>query len=836
MPIGKSLVFPQAIALTHRPVDVPGRGMVLCVSAFLPFRLSDGEPISTMDWYTILSEHGGDNAVPDSMSPLPGAEVVVVGKLPPVVEEYRKASIQCGSLVKNFTLYADPENPNAPIIADPSAAVWHKEDNPDGRGGPDDKRKPLIISDDAPDDPIWLGVTPYDHPVRMRRIGIPDVASGVGWPSSADPSVLYDTHSAFWSVNGFHPGELLEIKGLSEHDQSLHLPRYRIVFTSRCVNRDWALESSRIHCVMLLPSQDAGSVIWRASIPLGDDTLGESVVILVAALEDADAPMKEDAAEHWARIVMERWEFPDRALDDRPLLPAKLAAAVVLPLALGSEANAEFEQRRQDTEDWLRNEYDIPEDNPFESAAPDEVSSLSDKIGDIAGADGDESPKVLDTAGMGDIADKVIGLSKRRHLDAGFEEPTPEQQRESVVRGSRLSPEIKTRLLKPYKTEREVALAQQLDEHASGKMDSKDVLESITKARIISNDPPLYWPAMIEEEAIKFGDKVFEHLSEENLERHIDISAAKVIGETRDDGSYERNISSRRLDGILAEESEWRRIEFSNCEFIGSTFAKGQFENCQFNDCIFRETNLSEVLLSNSLFENCTFNGLNLSDPMWHDCKFNNCVFDDVILSESAMYRLEFSGGHWKDVQILDGTIGLLKVHKSDWQDVMFMGASLPNCEFKQLSMFKVWGASKGMPGSVFEDVEATTCGFSACFHFGESQFIRTRFTETGFCNAIFKGSTFTPGCQFSACDMGGAVFVDAELTGVRFMQCLLPTSVWSNTKASDAWFFGSIVRGVDFKDTELSRAVFADADISGAKFLPDKTIGTDFRGTINSS
>ena len=833
MPMGKSLICPKAIALTYRVVDVPGRGMVLCASAFLPFGLPGGEPIETQDWYEMLSQDGGDNAVPDSMSPLPGAEIIVVGKLPPVVGEHRKASIRCGSLVKSFTIYSDSENPDASILADPSAALWHKEDNPDGRGGPDDKRKPLIVDDSEPDKPIWLGSTPYDHPVRMRRIGIPDVASGGGWPNDADPSVLYDTHSAFWSKNGFQPGDLLEINGLSEEDLSLHIPRYRIVMTSGS-NAGWVLESSRIHCVMLLPSKNTGSVIWRASISLGDDTLGESVAVLVAALEDADAPMREDAAEHWARLVQGRWEHPERALDDRPLLPAKLAAAVVSPYALDG-AMEEADERHRATEEWLKNEYNLPEENPFEAAAAEQLEVL-DKTKEMIEADEDEVDKSLEMENMSNTADKVMEMSKSRHREAGFEEPTPEQQREAVVRGSKLSTEIETRLLQPYRTEHEIMIAQRIDEHAADTLDSKEVLEKLAKARIISNDAPLFWPAMVEEEAIKFGDRVFEYLSEENVERHIDISTASTIGEIREDGSYERIISNRRLDGILSEESQWRGIKFLHCEFYESTFVNSRFENCQFNGCTFQETNLSRATLASNFFEECTFNQLNLNEPIWMDCEFKNCVFNDVSILEGMMNKIGFVGGHWKDMQIVGAVIAYLTVHKSDWQNILIQDVHMPHCELKQLSMLNVWGVSKGMPGSVFEDVEATTCGFIAQFHFDESQFIRTRFYQTGFCNSIFKGSSFTPGCQFSACDMGGAIFIDAELSGVRFLQCLMPTSIWSNTNATEAWFFGSIVRGVDFKDTELSRAVFADADISGAKFLPDKTIGTDFRGTINTS
>ena len=827
---GRALVFPQAIALTGRAIDVPGKGIMFCASAFLPFQLSDGAPIKPPDWYETLSSYGGDNAIPDMMTPLPGAEVLVFGNLPPVGEEPRKASLRCGSISRRFTLYQDIECPDAPIVADTSAAVWHKEDNPEGRGGPEDDRKPLIIDDDTPEEPLWLGPTPYDHPVRMRQIGVPDEQSGTGWPKDANPSLLYESHSAFWARDGLQPGELLEFDGLSEENRSLHIPRYRIAITSGRSDGRWILESARIHCVMLLPSENMGSVIWRAAFPLGEDILGESVSALVAALEDADAPMKEDAAERWARVAIDRWVDPVQAVNDRPLLPPKLAAAVVLPFAIGDDL---IEKRHAAAEEWLREEYDVPDENPFQSAIPEEMDQIDQALDKVNDDSSDEQPP--DTEAVGDIASNVLALSKRRHEQAGFEEPSEEEEREPVIRGSKLAAEIKTRLSKPYSAENEVNIATQIDELDSDSIDSGNILEKLAKGRIISLKPSFFWPALPEDEAIQFGDKIIERLSEEDLGRHIDISTAWIVGETKEDGSRERVISNRRIDGLLAEETQWRGIEFSNCEFIDSSFLGGRFEDCEFSGCTFNKTNLSEVTLVNSKLKDCNLLDLSITTPIWMDCEFKDCNLERVTMMDGGMSDLKFSGGRWQEVQCTEGLLVRLAFHKTDMREVLFMSTHLPNSEFKQLSMFKVWGMNMGLPGSVFEEVDATTCGFIGSFHFDEARFIRTRFVEVGFSNAIFKDAVFTPGCQFSSCDLGGAVFENTELTGVRFLQCSMPTSVWSNTKANDAWFFGSVVRGVDFNDTELARAVFADADISGAKFQPDKTIGTDFRGTINT-
>ena len=183
----RSLVFPRAIALGARPLTVPGSANVLVVSAFHAFRLADGAHVLPAAWYETVAGHAGADVVPDSMAPLPGAELLVLGAVPPLAGQTRKAVVRCGSLEGRVTLRRDPERPDAPFVPGVAAAVWHEDDNPEGRGGPDDERPALIVSDRDPVRPVWFGPTPFDHPLRLRRVGTPDAQSGAGWPRDADP-------------------------------------------------------------------------------------------------------------------------------------------------------------------------------------------------------------------------------------------------------------------------------------------------------------------------------------------------------------------------------------------------------------------------------------------------------------------------------------------------------------------------------------------------------------------------------------------------------------------------------------------------------------------------
>ena len=498
----------------------------MCASAFFPFRLSDGAPVTPADWYQAISAHAGMDAIPDSVAPLPGAEVLVLGALAPAGER-REASLRCGSVERRFILNPDPDDPGSPLFAGPGAAVWHGKDNPDGRGGPDDDREPLILAMEDRKTPVWLGPTPFDHPLRLRRAGTPDVASGAGWPADADPSVLCEAHPAFWA-EALYPGEPLAYEGFAGPDLATNLPPYRIAITSARDEGRWVSETARIHCVTLIPGADVGAVFWRAAIHLGDDLLGNSVVALVAALEEADAPVKDE--EYWGAIAIDRWDDPVQSMDDRPLLPPALAASVTLPFALPEDDV--MGARRDAAESWAREEAGLDE-NPFGDATPEEAKFV-DKIQDVVDDDDEKPP---DSAAVGDLAQAALAAGRRRHEEAGFKvdehEIDPERPREPVVRGNLLDAEITRRLSSPYCAPNERAMAMQLRAMETAKdFDLEGAFIEIADTRLKSPQPPLSWPALDETEAARFGDRVFELLSKEQHPlRHLDISGATIEGE-----------------------------------------------------------------------------------------------------------------------------------------------------------------------------------------------------------------------------------------------------------------------------------------------------------------
>lgn len=816
---GRSHVFPQALIFGARPLPLPGVGYVLCSSALLPFRLQDGVPVPPNDYFEAVSSVAGKDVAPDSMAPLPGSEVLVLGPVSPVVGDERRAELRCGDLHCQLLIRPDPEAPENPLWLGPEAALWHEQDNPWGCGS-NDERHPRIVMANQPDRPVWLGPTSFLHPARARLMGSSDKMGAGGWPEDARLTALHEAHPAFWTES-IHPGDSLNMSGFSAGSVDLKIPLFRPNLASlRAPDARWVSEVVRIHTVVLLPEADLGALIWRSYIKLGSkDPLGESVDALVFALEDITAPERDE--QDLADIAVLRWTEPTAALDDSPLLPASM---VEPPPATDLPA---FNERYEAAEAWAREETRIGDLNPFKEPelAKDAATAL----------DTDNPQPTTDLDAVANVGKRLMADSKRRHEKAGFPEPDLTQQREPVVRGEALEREINERLDAPFRAPQELAIAQSLAQAPpEAGADAEQTLSRLAGARIISMEPALFWQAMIPDEGEQFGAAALSRVSAMDPLPHIDISGAILAA---DPGDGVKRINGRSFDRFLAEETIWRSVEFHDCTFHQCSFVKSRFEDCAFTNCTFERVNFSSTTMENLAFRDCEISNQVLHQMNWINLHFENCQLKQVSFMDWAVRDTTFTGGFWEQVQVNESLAVSVAFQDMVHQEVLWATTHAPYTRFSQVRFFKVWVASMGFPESEFESVEAQTCGFLGGAYFNGSQFSNTRFTETGFTKATFNEARFDRDCAFSRCDFTSAVFMDARLANARFINCSMASTVWSDgVDASGVWFYGCILRGVDFMDTRLVNAVFTDADLEGVTMNDELTMGADFRGTISDS
>ena len=820
-------------------MTIPPARRALVISATFAFALgAKHRALAPAEWYETLAGYVGTQTIPDSYGYLPGAEFVVLGRVraPERIGHALRAQIVAGNIDVEFDLFAERDGVGA-LTPDATQALYDERDNPLGRRR-DADAPPLIVDARDRDAPLWLGQTPFDHPLRVRSGG----ASWEGvlpgqWPESANAWVLADAHPRF-HCERLDPGARVALRSLLHESapEEFTLPRYRVEVTFARDDLVFRNVPARVHTVAVVPSAQVGAMSWRAAIDLPEsDALGQRVILLLGALRDADEPLRD--AEEWGRIAVERLTNPSKMADERPILPRELAAAVVLPSA-APPADDPVLKRYEAAREWAQGELA----GPALEAAPHAEPSADQFLGDATDALGDEESP-LDPPALDKVADSALALARKRHADAGFDPESREPHPKERGRGeSALLAEIRSRLSGPYRSEHERALARA---HGAGRAEDSqqlakeldDALARLADARAMSPTALPAYDLLPEEEALRFGEAFVAHLDERELERHLDVAGMHVVapGE-RDAPGAEREalvLEGHSFAGLFCEHSRFAHVRFVDCVFDGATFAESQFEHCVFERCSFIATNLSSAQIAVCRFVECTWERMRFANATWFDARFAHCTWDDVAITDLAMRDLRFHGGSWSRVALIDGLwIGCV-MRSMRWHDVTIASVHAPQCTLAALFLEKVWVTGNGFCESEWEEVEARTCGFLSTARLDRNRFSRCRFYETGFSSAVFASVTIDGGCRFHRCDFSSAFFVDAKIPGVRFVQCSFVGSQWGEVDAREAWFHGCLMRAVDLRSVRCAKAVFVDADLEHTRFDFERTIGTDFRGTV---
>ena len=322
----------------------------------------------------------------------------------PVTEEPSRARLAVsGGFDVELVLRSDAADPSpgSTVPADFARAVRHPEHNPQGRD-PDGDPPPTVLLARNAEQPVWLGSTPFDHPLRVRAAGsFADFQQGRGWPPDADPWVLGEAHPLF-RCERIDPGATLTLEGLFEDGapRTLQAPPYRIALTSAWRAEEFRSETMRIHTLAVIPAAGVAAAIWRSAIGLSEgDGIGGEIGALIVGVEDAAATPHD--ADHWAQVAMGRWIDPAEGLDDRPLLPPSLAHTVTLPFAPPGPDDP-LVARHAAAQAWAKEHAGLAGENPFAERAPSAQSAIEEAQA-IDGRE-DEPPSADAMAGVADAA------------------------------------------------------------------------------------------------------------------------------------------------------------------------------------------------------------------------------------------------------------------------------------------------------------------------------------------------------------------------------------------------------------------------------------------------
>ena len=794
---GRSLVHPLLLMLGARAVDRPGTGYCLAVSALVAFEVTTGRVVEPSRWCRTAAALGG--AAPDSMAPLPGAELLVLVAAEAL--EPGQVDIECGPIRVRAAL---GDSGDGTIDAGPRGARWCERDNEWGRR----RATPSIVDRDRPDSPIWLGPTPPDHPARLALAGGYARGSGAGWGDGANDEIFFDAHRAF-RAERIAPRDSIRIEGLAPHPLRGRVPPWRVSLAAATSDGVWLGLPARIHTLAVAPGAGLAAAAWRATVELEPhDPLGIRIEAIVASLDDDDDP--ERGPEELGEIAADRWTEPALALDDRPLLPRSLRPAHA-PIGSGP-ADDPAAERVADAMAWAEESAGLPDGNPFEGPADakairGELEALTEGL----------DPASLDTGAVAALGDRALALARERHEAAGFGEP-PERDESPVPRGPGLESEMALRLTSAFASDRERRLRASIAAHATEGLDADEVLDGLARARAQSPAPLAVWAPFPEAEAARFGEALCRAIAAGSVPPFADVSHAAVEG---------RRIEGGDCVDLLAERTAWRDTVLEAVRFSGGSLAGSTWHGVTLRRCRLEGVNLAQARFEGCVFDTCEISGVPASDLAIVDTKLRDCLLERVDWTDPALRDVAFARGSMREVAIAEGLLVGTTIEETALDRVTFLSTFAPQTTFRRATFHKVWAMGKGFPGGRFEDVSARTCGFVGQVRFDECRFEGSTFEEAGFSGAVFAGVRIDERSRFERCDFTGSAFANAHIAGARLVDCGLCASTWDEVDARGVRMRGAMLRGVDLRGVELAGASIIESDLEGARFAAEETGGT---------
>ena len=796
---GRALVHPLLVMLGARVVDRPLSGYALTASVLVTFELETGRLVEPARWCQAVAALG-TAAPPDSMSPLPGAELLVLTGAEGLREG--QVDVEGGAIAVRLRLRAGSDGT---IDTGPRGAVWCEHENAWGCR----REPPSIVDRDRPDRPIWLGPTPSDHPSRLALAGACTGASGTRWGAGARAEVFHDAHPAF-RAERIEPRDEIRIEGLTPRSVRSRVPPWRVSIACGTSEGVWEVLSARIHTLAVAPGTGLAAAAWRAVVDLDPhDPLGLGIEALVAALDDDDDPERD--AQGLGRIAVERWTEPAAALDDRPLLPASLRSAHA-PLGAGAKDDP-ARDRVENASAWAEAGGVAPAGNPFRG--PEEARAIREEIEALVAA---RDPASLDANAVGALADRALAMAGERHEAAGFGAP-PETVEAVEERGSRLDGEIALRLRSSFESPRERDLRSTIRAHGQEEMDPDEVLAGLASARAASPAPMPAWPPLAEEEAVRFGVALGRAIGAGSLPLYADAAHARVQGQ---------RIEGGECNSLLAERTVWRDTVLEDVAFAGGALSESVWTRVVFRRCRLEGVNVAQARFEGCEFDACELVDLRGSDLTLVECRLRDCRLERVEWTDPAFRDVTVERGDWREVALVDGVLVGTSYEETALDRVTFLATFAPETTFRGAKLHKVWSMAKGFPGSRFEASSARTCGFVGGARFDESTFQGSTFEGTGFGGAVFNGARMDEATRFERCDFTGAEFGAASIAGATLVDCGFCASTWDGVDARRVRMRGVVLRGVDLRDVELGNAVIEESDLGGTRFSPERMTGAD--------
>ena len=206
--------------------------------------------------------------------------------------------------------------------------------------------------------------------------------------------------------------------------------------------------------------------------------------------------------------------------------------------------------------------------------------------------------------------------------------------------------------------------------------------------------------------------------------------------------------------------------------------------------------NFSGSSMNNIIFDRCTINRCNFQDITSNLLKFNRCVIDNCNFSNAKLVGVEFTECQFTTPIWTNADLTNALFTSSQLRGLNFEEATLVNADFR----------FQNLSGTNFRNANLTQAHFNSLSVNGRTipvqfdintNFQGARLTSANFQSAIglerhnFNGVIMN-GAFFTACDLTGSTFIEADVRHVQFYYANLTDCDFTNALVDNALYDGS--------------------------------------------
>lgn len=148
---------------------------------------------------------------------------------------------------------------------------------------------------------------------------------------------------------------------------------------------------------------------------------------------------------------------------------------------------------------------------------------------------------------------------------------------------------------------------------------------------------------------------------------------------------YVTKEDTTQINRLIIDKNRWQKTTFSNQQCEAIEISDTIFDSCDFSNTEWIDSSFHRVL-----FKNCRLTGVNFADSYISHCEFKQCTMPYTSFNfakirytgwlSSDLSLSEFSDLDWKHCEFND-----CHLEKSTWLNTTFSGLNLSSCHFEQL-------------------------------------------------------------------------------------------------------------------------------------------------------